>query len=139
MRARTVGVGMRLVGMCSVVMFLAAICPLTSRANELSASSSATATVEPHAVSSSNMTCGTASPAALESQVYTISPGPNTLREIQERILDAVPGDVIQLEAGRYQLPRQIDVAVAGITIRGRGPTETVLSFKGQIDGGQGI
>jgi nitrous oxidase accessory protein NosD len=130
---------MRSVVMLLVVMLLAVLCPLTSRANELTASSSLAATAEPHAVSSQNMTCGTASPAALESQVYTVSPGPNTLREIQERILDAVPGDVIQFEAGRYQLPRQIDIAVAGLTIRGRGPEQTVLSFKGQIDGGQGI
>ena len=138
MRARAVGIGMRSFVMRSFVMLVAVLCPLTSRANELTASSLET-TAEPQAVSSGNMTCGTASPAALESQVYTVSPGPNTLREIQERILDAVPGDVIQFEAGRYQLPRQIDIAVAGITIRGRGPEQTVLSFKGQIDGGQGI
>jgi parallel beta-helix repeat protein len=75
----------------------------------------------------------------LESQVYTISPNTDIIRQIQERIIDCVPGDIIQFEEGKYQLPRQIDIAVAGITIRGRGPDKTILSFKGQIDGGQGI
>ena len=83
--------------------------------------------------------CGGSQPAAFNPQVHSVSPGPNAPNEIQERIIDSLPGDVIQLEAGRYQLPRQIDVAAAGLTIRGRGPNETVLSFKGQIDGGQGI
>jgi parallel beta-helix repeat protein len=76
---------------------------------------------------------------SLEPKVYTISPSPNIIREIQERIIDCVPGDVIQFKEGLYQLPRQIDIAVNGITIRGCGPDKTILSFKDQIDGGQGI
>jgi hypothetical protein len=76
--------------------------------------------------------CSAGDAAAFNPQVYSVSPGPNAPNEIQERIIDSLPGDVIQLEAGRYQLPRQIDVAAAGLTIRGRGPSETVLSFKGQ-------
>jgi parallel beta-helix repeat protein len=75
----------------------------------------------------------------LKPKVYTIYPSPNIIREIQERIIDCVPGDVIQFEEGFYQLPRQIDIAVSGITIRGCGPDKTILSFKDQIDGGQGI
>ena len=135
MRAQTRGVGMRSVGMLMLLL-----CPLAGSAEEPTASPPTTALAASEAHSqSTGGSCGTAEPAALESQVYTVSPGPDVLRNIQERILDAVPGDVIQLEAGRYQLPRQIDIAVAGITIRGRGPKETVLSFKGQIDGGQGI
>ena len=50
-----------------------------------------------------------------------------------------LPEDAIRLEAGRYQPPRRLDIAVAGLTIRGRGPEQTVLSLKGQIAGGQGI
>jgi len=40
---------------------------------------------------------------------------------------------VIQLEAGRYQVPRRLDIAVAGLTIRGRGPEQNVLSLQGQM------
>jgi hypothetical protein len=83
--------------------------------------------------------CGGGEPVAFAPQVHVVPPSPHAHHEIQERIIDSLPGDVIQLEAGRYQLPRQIDVAAAGLTIRGRGPNETVLSFKGQVDGGQGI
>jgi parallel beta-helix repeat protein len=83
--------------------------------------------------------CGGGESVAFAPQVHVVPPSPHAHHEIQERIIDSLPGDVIQLEAGRYQLPRQIDVAAAGLTIRGRGPNETVLSFKGQVDGGQGI
>ena len=128
------------------VVTVVTVCPQRAAANELAGGTPAAGLSSPHVnlhvnphMESTGGTCGAAAPAALESQVYSVAPGPDVLRKIQEHILDAVPGDVIQLEAGRYQLPRQLDIAVAGLTIRGRGPEQTVLSFKGQIDGGQGI
>ena len=133
MRSRAAGATM-----LSVAMMVAMVCSLRAAAEEPAGLLSVAGLASPH-TSASASGCGGASPAALESQVYSVAPGPDVLRKIQEHILDAVPGDVIQLEEGRYQLPRQLDIAVAGLTIRGRGPEQTVLSFKGQIDGGQGI
>ncbi len=79
------------------------------------------------------------SDAAFQPQTYAIAPSKNVQFELQARIIDAVPGDVIQLEAGRYELQRQLDVAADNVTIRGRGPEKTILTFKGQTAGGQGI
>ena len=79
------------------------------------------------------------SDAAFTPQTYAIAPSKNVQFELQARIIDAVPGDVIQLEAGRYELQRQLDVAAENVTIRGRGPEKTILTFKGQTAGGQGI
>ena len=97
------------------------VCPQRAAANELAGGTPAAGLSSSHVIphmESAGSGCGAAEPAALESQVYSVVPGPDVLRKIQEHILDAVPGDVIQLEAGRYQLPRQLDIAVAGLTIR---------------------
>lgn len=72
-------------------------------------------------------------------QVYVVPPGDDVQFRLQERLIEAVPGDVIQLEAGRYQLQGQLDVVANNLTIRGRGSDKTILSFKGQTSGGQGI
>ncbi len=76
---------------------------------------------------------------ALRARVYTISPGPDVQYRIQARLIEAVAGDVIQLEKGRYDLHRQLDIAADGITLRGRGSDETILSFRQQVAGGYGI
>lgn len=72
-------------------------------------------------------------------RTYVIRPGADVQFELQSRLIEAVPGDVIQLEAGRYPLLRQLDVAADNISIRGRGPEQTILTFKGQAAGSQGI
>ena len=48
---------------------------------------------------------------SFEPQTYVIPPGPRVQFDLQARVIDAIPGDVIQLEAGRYELQRQLDVA----------------------------
>jgi len=70
---------------------------------------------------------------------YTLRPGKTFPFELQTRLIEAVPGDVIQLEEGQYQLRRQLDLAADNITIRGRGPDTTILSFKGQSLGAAGL
>jgi parallel beta-helix repeat protein len=75
----------------------------------------------------------------LKPQTYSLSPSDDVQFKLQSLLIEAVPGDVIQLEAGRYLLQRQLDVAAQNITIRGRGSNQTILSFKGQTSGGQGM
>ncbi len=60
-------------------------------------------------------------------------------RELQEQLLDAKPGDIIEIPAGRYALDRSLSLRVNGVTIRGAGISETVLSFKGQRVGAEGL
>ena len=54
---------------------------------------------------------------------------------LQERLLDAKPGDVIDIPAGRHQFERSLSLRADGVTIRGAGMDQTVLSFKGQKAG----
>ncbi len=58
---------------------------------------------------------------------------------LQERLLDAKPGDVIEIPAGRHQFERSLSLRVDGVTIRGAGMDQTVLSFKGQKAGAEGL
>ncbi|HEY1076533.1 MAG TPA: parallel beta-helix domain-containing protein, partial [Fontimonas sp.] len=58
---------------------------------------------------------------------------------LQERLLDAKPGDVIEIPAGRHQFDRSLTLRASGVTIRGAGMDKSVLSFKGQKAGAEGL
>ncbi|WAC61858.1 right-handed parallel beta-helix repeat-containing protein [Pseudoxanthomonas sp. SL93] len=57
----------------------------------------------------------------------------------QERLLDAKPGDVIEIPAGRHSFDRSLTLRADGVTLRGAGMDKTVLSFKGQKAGAEGL
>ena len=74
-----------------------------------------------------------------ESQVVVLRPSPNFQYELQAALINAVPGDTIQLEAGKYQLKTELNIASDNLTIRGAGREKTILSFRGQSAGSNGI
>ena len=59
--------------------------------------------------------------------------------QFRERLLDAKPGDVIEVPAGKFDFDRSLSLRVDGVTIRGAGPDKSVLSFKGQKQGAEGL
>ena len=59
--------------------------------------------------------------------------------ELQLALLDAQPGDVITIPAGTHSLDRGLSLTADGVTIRGDGMDRSVLSFKGQIAGAEGL
>jgi parallel beta-helix repeat protein len=59
--------------------------------------------------------------------------------KLQEQLLDAKPGSVIDIPAGHYSLKRGLSLRTDGVTIRGAGMDKTVLSFKGQVVGPEGL
>jgi parallel beta-helix repeat protein len=56
-----------------------------------------------------------------------------------EKLLDAKPGDVIEIPAGRFAFDRGLSLRTDGVTIRGAGSGKTILSFKGQVAGAEGL
>jgi parallel beta-helix repeat protein len=60
-------------------------------------------------------------------------------KRLQEQLLDAKPGSVIEIPAGSYHLDRGLSLRVNGVTVRGAGMDKTVLSFKGQLSGPEGL
>jgi parallel beta-helix repeat protein len=71
----------------------------------------------------------------------TAPPEPTAFqKELQERLIKARPGEVIEIPAGRHQLSRTLTLTGRkGITLRGAGMDKTILSFKGQTTGAEGI
>ena len=78
--------------------------------------------------------CGTAQAATL-----TVTPGPDAQERLQTALLDAKPGDTVQIAAGRYDLTDGLSLDVDGVTVAGAGPGATVLSFRGQKGAGEGL
>jgi len=55
------------------------------------------------------------------------------------QLIDAAPGDVIEIPEGVHAFNRSLSLNVDGVTIRGAGMDKSVLSFKGQIAGAEGL
>jgi hypothetical protein len=51
-------------------------------------------------------------------------------KKLQEQLLDAKPGSVIEIPAGTYHLTSGLTLRGDGVTIRGAGMEKTILSFK---------
>jgi parallel beta-helix repeat protein len=72
----------------------------------------------------------------------TQAPNVNALfeKQLQEKFINAKEGDVIELPEGTFTLNRSLILdGVKNITIRGKGKEKTILSFKGQKDGAEGL
>ena len=54
-------------------------------------------------------------------------------KKLQLQLIEAKPGDVIELPAGKWTFNRSLSLNKSNVTIRGAGPDKTVLSFKGQV------
>ncbi|MAY55813.1 parallel beta-helix domain-containing protein [Pseudohongiella sp. SYSU M77423] len=59
--------------------------------------------------------------------------------ELQLALLEAEPGSVITLPAGRYGFDRSLTLNTDGITLRGAGMDETILTFQDQVAGAEGL
>lgn len=77
--------------------------------------------------------CGQQSPTAPSAE------GADLQEKIQLQLLDAQPGEVITIPAGTFALNRGLTLTQDGVTIRGAGMNETVLSFAGQVAGAEGL
>jgi parallel beta-helix repeat protein len=60
-------------------------------------------------------------------------------KKLQEQLLDAKPGTVIEIPAGKHALDRVLTLRANGVTIRGVGSQKSILSFKNEISGPEGM
>ncbi len=60
-------------------------------------------------------------------------------KQLQTALITARPGDVIEIPAGVHTINRGLSLNVSGVTIRGAGMDESVLSFAGQVQGAEGL
>lgn len=68
---------------------------------------------------------------------FVIDPSFET--KLQEQLLDAKPGSVVTIPAGKYALSRSLSVAADGVTIKGAGMGKSILSFARQKSGAEGL
>lgn len=60
-------------------------------------------------------------------------------KQLQEQLIRAQPGEVITIPAGIHPINRGLSLNVSGVTLRGEGMDRSVLSFKGQLQGAEGL
>jgi len=61
-------------------------------------------------------------------------------KQLQEKFINAKEGEVIEIAEGTFSLTRPLIIDGAkNVTIRGKGKDKTILNFKGQKDGAEGL
>src|SRR5580704_12775120 len=60
-------------------------------------------------------------------------------KTLQEQLISAKPGSVIELPEGKFLFDRTLSLTVDNVTLRGKGMDKTILSFAGQKEGAQGV
>jgi parallel beta-helix repeat protein len=60
-------------------------------------------------------------------------------KTLQTQLITAKPGDVITIPAGVHAINRGLSLNVSGVTIRGEGMDKSILSFKNQVQGAEGL
>ena len=61
-------------------------------------------------------------------------------KKLQTQLIQAADGATIELDAGNFVLSKSLSLeSKKNITIRGKGMNETILSFKGQTQGAEGL
>lgn len=61
------------------------------------------------------------------------------MKKLQEELIAAKPGSVIELPEGTFQFDKTLSHNTNNVTIRGKGMSKTVLTFKGQKAGSAGM
>lgn len=60
-------------------------------------------------------------------------------KKTMEALLKAKPDSVIELPEGKFQLDASLSLTVSNVKIKGKGMDKTILSFKGQTSGAEGL
>jgi parallel beta-helix repeat protein len=72
-------------------------------------------------------------------RVFGIKPGADVQEVAQTALIKAKPGDTIEFTEGKFDFTKSLSLTVEGVTIRGKGMDKTILSFKNQDEGKEGL
>ena len=73
------------------------------------------------------------------SKTIKIYPSADPYTEIQEALILANPGDIVHISEGFYKLEDSLSIDIDNLTLQGDGINKTILSFKDQMSGAQGL
>lgn len=74
-----------------------------------------------------------------QAKTLTVAPGDGAQERLQEALIAAEPGDIVELAAGRFTLTDGLSLDVNNVTVKGQGAVETTLDFSGQQGAGEGL
>jgi parallel beta-helix repeat protein len=77
--------------------------------------------------------------APAHAKTIPVAAGEGAQGRLQEALILAAPGDVVELGAGRFVLTDGLSLDVKGVTVRGMGMDATILDFSGQLGSGEGL
>ncbi|MCC6478760.1 MAG: right-handed parallel beta-helix repeat-containing protein [Sphingomonadaceae bacterium] len=77
--------------------------------------------------------------SAAFAKTISVAAGNDAQTRLQEALISAAPGDVVELEAGRFKLTDGLSLDVPKVTVRGKGSGQTILDFTGQLGAGEGL
>ena len=81
--------------------------------------------------------CALVQPAL--ARTISVAPGDGAQERLQEALIIAEPGDVVELAAGRFALIDGLSLDVNSVTVKGQGAKETILDFSAQQGAGEGL
>jgi parallel beta-helix repeat protein len=75
----------------------------------------------------------------LSAKTISVAADADAQAKLQEALITAEPGDVVELGAGRFKLTDGLSLDVAKVTVKGQGAGKTFLDFSGQLGAGEGL
>lgn len=76
---------------------------------------------------------------SINSKEIIIETGPNAHERLQEAMILMKDGDTLIIDSGNYIFEDSLSLDVDNVTIKGKGMNETILDFKDQKTGAQGL
>jgi len=74
-----------------------------------------------------------------QAKTIAVEAGPDAQERLQEALILAEPGDVIEIGVGRFILTDGLSLDVDKVTVKGQGVQKSILDFTGQIGSGEGF
>ncbi|MEP3224917.1 MAG: parallel beta-helix domain-containing protein [Parasphingorhabdus sp.] len=72
-------------------------------------------------------------------KTIAVEAGDDAQERLQEALILAEPGDVVELGSGNFSLTDGLSLDVDKVTVRGQGMDKTILNFAGQLGAGEGL
>jgi len=72
-------------------------------------------------------------------KTISVAPGEGAQERLQEALIAAEPGDVVELAEGKFVLTDGLSLDVNGVTVKGQGVQKSILDFSGQKGAGEGL
>ena len=82
---------------------------------------------------------GVSSASLAAAAEIAVEAGDGAAERLTEALITAKPGDTVRIGAGRFDLTDGLSLDVDDVLVKGAGPDQTVLSFKGQTGSGEGL